>query len=151
MKDKEGSPSEQKAMISRYEEEKQALTQKLAKALKENASLYERLAELDITMNIKTTELKKGMEDLTAGRDDLLEENEGLLKDLSSKEQKIQEVLRAREINRLLLEETNGQLAIATQRIKDWESNYTDLGNRLEAIQREKAALEEQKDTREDE
>ncbi|HAM51653.1 MAG TPA: hypothetical protein DCP92_13585, partial [Nitrospiraceae bacterium] len=151
MKDKEKSPPEQKSVVSRLEEEKQALAQKLAKALRENTSLYERLAELDITMNIKTTELKKGVENLSAGRDDLLEENESLLKELSLKELKIQDLLRTSEIKQLLLEETNGHLIMATQQMKEWQSSHRDLETLLESIKREKTVLEEEKETREGE
>lgn len=132
-------------------EENSVLTRRLADLLQENKSLYERLAELDIKLNIEIVELKREIESLSYERDDLLKENEGLFSDLSSKEQMIQEFSRKAEINHLLLEETNRYLNVATERMREAESKYKDIKSGLEAIQGERAALVAEKDTQDGE
>lgn len=134
-------------LVRRVEEEKKILTQKLTEALNENKTLHERLAEIDINLNIETTELKREIENITCERDDLLKENEGLLSDLSTKDLKIEELRRTWQIEQLMLKEANRYLSVASERMKEWEN----LKPQLETIKGEKAALAEEKDKREEE
>lgn len=134
-------------LVRRVEEEKKILTQKLTEALNENKTLHERLAEIDINLNIETTELKREIENITGERDDLLKENEGLLSDLSTKDLKIEELRRTWQIEQLMLKEANRYLSVASERMKEWEN----LKPQLETIKGEKAALAEEKDKREEE
>ncbi|MGC2061899.1 MAG: hypothetical protein WA610_02905, partial [Thermodesulfovibrionales bacterium] len=94
--------------------EMEALAQKLSEALQENRTLHDRLAELDISMNIETVELKKDIESIGRERDEFAKENESLLEDYTSKDHRIQELLRQIEIKQLMIKETSSYLSTAT-------------------------------------
>ncbi|MHB8881393.1 MAG: coiled-coil domain-containing protein [Thermodesulfovibrionales bacterium] len=110
--------SEQKERLEQYEEEKRMLTQKLAEVLDRNMALHDRVAELDIAMNMETVELKREIETLASEKEALLRENELFLEDYATKDHAIYELQKELQIKHLMLEETSSFLSTATERIR---------------------------------
>ena len=126
----------------RPEDEGETLAQKLSWSLQENNTLRNRLAELDISMQIETVELKKNIETLEGERDELTKENEFLLEDYSAKDHKIQELLRQLEIKQLMINETSSYLSTATDRIKNLERQCSSLETHYAEIYGDRTASE---------
>ncbi len=103
------------------ENDKRTIEEKLSKALEENRLLHERLADLDIALNMDTVELKRKIEEVSGERDELLRENEFLLEDYTARDYKIQELIRELEIKQLMIHETSSYLSTATDRIRNLE------------------------------
>ncbi|TAN41485.1 MAG: hypothetical protein EPN25_04810 [Nitrospirae bacterium] len=110
--------SEQKERMEQFEEEKRMLKQKLAEVLDKNMSLHDRVAELDIAMNMETVELKREIETLASEKESLLRENELFLEDYATKDHTIHELQKELQIKQLMLEETSSFLSTATERIR---------------------------------
>ncbi|HET6514098.1 MAG TPA: hypothetical protein VFG09_02985 [Thermodesulfovibrionales bacterium] len=134
------SPDYQES-LSTLAEEKRTLTGKLVRALKENSALHDRLAELHVTMSIKTAELQREIDDLTRERKDLLEENEALLQDLSSQETASGVLSQSLTETRPTREEMQRQLDAGKRHMEEFELKFIDLENRYKAILKEKENL----------
>jgi len=107
--------------------EKQELNLRLTEALTANKALHDRLAELDVTMNIEAAELKREIETLSAEKEELLKENEFLLGDYTSKDHEIQQLLKELEIKKHMMEETSTYISTATERIKNLEKKWSGI------------------------
>jgi len=123
-------------------DEREALAQKLTEVLQENKLLHDRLAELDISMNIETVDLKKDIETLARERDELTKENEFLLEDYTAKDHRIHELLRQLEIKQLMITETSSYLSTATDRIKNLERQCSSLEAQYAGIYGNRTASE---------